>query len=63
MSSFVDKKLICYFLDLAASNMTSLNLPRRFDELIEMPREIEDIVYGEDGERYISEVISLISYL
>jgi len=43
--------------DLAASNMTSLNLPRRFDELIEMPREIEEIVYGEDGERYISECL------
>ena len=52
-----------FFLDLATSNMTSLNLPRRFDELIEMPREIEEIVYGEDGERYISEVISFMLYL
>ena len=52
-----------FFLDLATSHMTSLNLPRRFDELIEMPREIEEIVYGEDGERYISEVISFMLYL
>ena len=40
-----------------------LNLPRRYKELVEMPSEIEEIIYSDDGERYISEVRRYSSFL
>ena len=56
---FLEKLL----LDPSGSEISPLSLPRRFDELIEMPREVEEIIYGEDGERFISEVHSMYGVL
>ena len=52
----IAKENLYEFIDLNDSKTTSLSLPRIFDELVEMPKEVEEIIYGEDGERYISEV-------
>ena len=52
----ITKAILYKFVDLTDANVRSLSLPRIFDELVEMPKEVEDIIYGEDGERYISEV-------
>ena len=44
------------FLDLSGLDITMPNLPKRYSEMVTMSSEVEQIIYGDDGERYISEV-------